>query len=141
MLSLLVPWKGQTAEKINFGTAVKMSPEYYLTMPAAQEQGFWKKNGLDAQWVPMRGSGTLYRTVAAREIKVGASPGVSFIQAAGRGIPVLIISTLETSQSFHGWVLKNSRFKRADDLKGKPVRVGIPRIGGALTPMAWPSPR
>jgi hypothetical protein len=35
VLLYLAPAPGRGAEKINFGTAVKMSPEYYLTMPEA----------------------------------------------------------------------------------------------------------
>ena len=131
LLLYAIPSTAQALEKVKFATSVKMSPDAYLVTPVAQEQGFWKENGLKAEWIPMRGSGTLYRAVAAGEVKIGSTPGISFVQAAGRGIPVMVVSSLETKKSFHVWVLKNSPLKKADDLKGKKIRVGIPRIGGS----------
>ena len=43
------------AEKIRFGDSVKFSPTGRIPFEAAQEKGFWAKNGLEAENVPFGG--------------------------------------------------------------------------------------
>lgn len=115
-------------EKLKFGTAIKVAPTYFLPMLAAQEEGFWEKNGLEVEWAPFRGSSALFRGVAAGATRIGFSPAVSNIQAAGRGIPAVIVSELLPKDPNFVWVMTKSPLRRPKDLKG--TKIGVPRFGG-----------
>jgi len=46
------PW---AADKLRFATTVKTHPILVMPVLAAEEKGFWKQNGLEAEWVPFEG--------------------------------------------------------------------------------------
>ncbi|MEE8449440.1 MAG: ABC transporter substrate-binding protein [Thermodesulfobacteriota bacterium] len=114
--------------QLKFGTSVGWSPPYYLPVIAAEEKGFWKQAGLEAEWVPFRGSSVMYRAVAAGSIGIGFTDTSAAIQAASRGIPVLIVADTGAGSPFSLFVKGNSPIKRAKDLRGKTI--GLGRFGG-----------
>ncbi|MEE8448091.1 MAG: ABC transporter substrate-binding protein [Thermodesulfobacteriota bacterium] len=121
--------KIKAAEKIKFGTPVKLSPVLYLPVLAGEERGFWKKNNVSVEWLPFRGGSALYRGIAANSVEMGVSSTGSHMRAAGRGVPVVIVAESNRSQDFIVWVRADSRFKNPRDLKG--ARIGVPRLGGS----------
>ena len=119
----------KAAEKIIFGTPVKLDPILYLPVLAAEEHGFWKQNNVSVQWLPFKGGAALYRGVAAGSVDMGLGSTGSEMRAAGRGVPVVIVAESAHSQDFIVWVRTESRFKKPSDLKG--AKIGVPRLGGA----------
>src|SRR3972149_933258 len=81
-------------EKIKFGTPVKGSPSNYLPVVAAEDKGYWKENGLEAEWWPFTGASPLFQAVTAGSVLVGLAPAISVIQTQARGVPVLMVAKL-----------------------------------------------
>jgi NitT/TauT family transport system substrate-binding protein len=130
-LIALTAAEGYAQQKIKFGTFLKGHPVSYLPVLAAEEKGFWKENGLQAEWVPFRGSGALMRGVAAGAVSIAVSTGAGVLQAASRGVPVVAVSELHKKDHFMAWVRADSPIREAKDLKG--AKIGITRIGGTAS--------
>lgn len=116
------------AEKIKFGTAVRVSPLYSLPLLAAEEKGFWKENGLDLEWVPFRVGAPMHQAVAAGSIEMGLSGVLSQVQAVVAGVPEVIIADMGAREDFYVWVLAGSPIREAKDLRG--AKIGVSRFGG-----------
>ena len=125
---LTLPKYAQAAEKVKYGTAIKVYPAYYLPMMAAEEKGLWKRNGLDGEWVPFRGSVALHQGIAAGDIMIGGDLATSVFQAANRGLPLMIVSNLVSWSAFFMWVRTESQIKKPGDLEG--MTIGVSRMGG-----------
>lgn len=123
----LFPAKGQAVEKLKFATATKVVPRYYLPPLAAQEKGIWKKNGLEAEWVPFASAPPLYQAVAGGAVAIGLTMAVAQFQAVAAGVPVVIVSNLDSTDKFFVWVRPQSRSKEPRDLKG--AKIGVARMG------------
>lgn len=116
-------------EKINYGTAIKFSPMYYLPVLAAQEKGIFQKNGLDVTWVPSQSGPDLQRNLAIGAVQIGSSNAGTDIPAIAKGVPSIIVANLQPTDDFAVWVSTNSRFQKPEDLKG--AKIGVSQIGGA----------
>ena len=116
-------------EKINYGTAIKFSPVYYLPVLAAQEKGFFQKNGLDVTWVPSQSGPDMQRDLATGAVQIGSSNAGTDIPAIAKGVPSIIVANLQPTDDFAVWVSANSRFQKPEDLKG--AKIGVSRLGGA----------
>ena len=116
-------------EKITYGTAIKFSPVYYLPVLAAQEQGIFKKNGLDVTWTPSQSGPDMQRDIATGTVQIGSSNGGTDIPAIAKGVPAVIVASLQPTDDFAVWVSADSRFQSAADLKG--AKIGVSRLGGA----------
>ncbi len=118
------------AEKLQLGSSIRLYPAFYLPILAAEERGFFKKNGLEVEWVPFRGGTTLARAMAAGAINIGLSTASSDIVAISRGVPIQIVAQLfRGSKDWFIWVRRDSPLKKPQDLKG--AKVGVTRLGGA----------
>lgn len=53
------------AGKIKFATSIKLAPTFYLPVLAAEEKGFWKENGPEAELVKFKGGAKLYQGIVA----------------------------------------------------------------------------
>lgn len=125
-VSLVASSRGQ--QRLKFGTFDKTHPISYLPVLAAEEKGLWKKNGLEAEWVPFRSSADMSRGMAAGSLSLGISTGASVLQAASGGLPAVIVSELHQKDYFSVWVPVKSRIKEAKDLKG--IKLSSIRRGG-----------
>ena len=115
-------------EKLKYGSAIKFSPQYYLPVLAAQEKGIFKRNGLDVEWFPSQSGSDLQRALAASAIKIASSSAGADILAIARGVPGVIVASLQPSDDFALWVASQSRFRKPQDLKG--AKLGVSRLGG-----------
>lgn len=118
----------QAQEKLKIGSSVKDSPFYYLPIGAAQEQGFFKKHGLDVEWVPSKSGSDLERAFAADAVKIGLSSAGADIVGIARGVPVSVLATLVPDDDFTVWASSQGKIKKPEDLKG--AKVGVARFGG-----------
>ena len=116
-------------DKISYGTAVKLSPVYYLPVLAGQEQGIFKKNGLDVEWVPSNSGPDFHRALAAGAVQIGSSNSATDIPAIGRGAPSVIVANLQTADNFGIWVSTKGHINTIQDLKG--AKIGVSRLAGA----------
>src|SRR3990172_12711186 len=115
------------AEKLQFGTVIRVYPPYTLPLLAAEDKGFWKQNGLEVEWVPFRGSVDTIRALAASSINIVAGSAFGMMQAAERGIPVIAIAGLDKRDRYFIWVSDRSRLKEPKDLRG--AIMGVVRMG------------
>jgi ABC-type nitrate/sulfonate/bicarbonate transport system substrate-binding protein len=100
-----------------------------LTMLAAQDQGLWKKNGIDVKWTPFRGGSDQDRAVAAGSIEVALGAVSGTILSIVRGVPQVIVADLHDTRYFHLWVKSDGPIKKMEDLKGKTV--AVTKFGGS----------
>ena len=117
-----------SAQKMKFATPIKFYPPYALPALTAEAKGFWKQNGLDAEWIPFKGSVAMTQALAAGSINIGAGAVAGILQAAGRGLPVLAVAQLDTRDRYAMWVRTAGKINKPEDLKGK--KIGVSRIGG-----------
>jgi len=115
-------------EKLKYGSAVKLSPQYYLPVAAARERGIFKKNGLDVEWFPSNSGTDLQRAFAANAIAIASSSAGADILSIGRGVPIVILASLQSTDDFAVWVIPKGRIQKPQDLKG--AKLGVSRFGG-----------
>ena len=95
----------------------------------AQEQGFFVKNGLDAEIVFIRSGPILMSALTASRINVGFAAGEALVlAAAASGADVRLIAAF-TSRFNHD-VVARPGITRPQDLRGK--RFGVQSIGGGM---------
>lgn len=127
VISLTLANQSWALEKVKVGSAIKFTPAYYLPIFAAEEKGFWQKNGLEAEWVPFRNSVAMASAVVAGSLWAGMDTATGQIQAIARGVPTILVADLQRTEGVALYVLPNSPIKKPSDLKGK--KIGITRLG------------
>lgn len=115
------------AEKVKIATAVKVDPSYFVLLMAGLEQGLWKDQGLEAEWVPSAGAPPLMAAVAAGSLQIGLAKAYTFLLMGSRGLPVVVTADLEVFYKWFMYVEFKTPFKEPQDLKG--LRVGVIRFG------------
>lgn len=115
--------RGQTAVKI--GTAVL--GDYSMAGPVivALERGFFKDEGLAADFVPFRGGPDLLKAVMAGEILVGITGSTDILVFREAGSPVKMIAT--HTEGNHFTLNVAADVGKVADLKGKAI--GVTRVG------------
>ena len=113
----------QTAVKI--GTAVL--GDYSMAGPVivALERGFFKSEGLAAEFVPFRGGPDLLKAVMAGECLVGITGSTDILVFREAGSPIKMIATHTEGNHFTLNVAHD--VQRVGDLKGKAI--GVTRAG------------
>lgn len=130
LISLIVlsPGRALSLEKVRLATPVPEHPVFVLPILAAEEQGFWTAEGVEVEWHSLRGSSMVFKAATAGELDMGIEISVGYIQAVGRGIPVLLVADLKQSYPFFIWVRADSPIKTPADLKG--ARIAVTNLGG-----------
>jgi len=102
----------------------------FLTFPLAQNLGFLKQEGIEAEIVLIRGNAALAAITGGDvDYTVGIPQGV---RGALAGMPLKIVACFEPSSTL--LVLGAPKLKSLADLKGRTVAVGA--VGGAPTRIA-----
>lgn len=109
------------AAKIKVGRTIGASG-FHIPTYVAMDRGFFKVEGLDAEFVSMTG-GELVRATIAKEIDFAPIPGGS-AEAMLRGAPlVFVVGESLVSQ----WTLTTApTIQRVEDLRGKTLGLGRP---------------
>jgi ABC-type nitrate/sulfonate/bicarbonate transport system substrate-binding protein len=116
------------AEKVRFGDSVKFSPTGRIPFEAAEEKGFWTKNGLDAERLAFGGGQANMQAVAAGAVDTGWSTNATIFRAASAGVPIIIVGDLLPVNDFSVWVSTKSKFKNPNDIRG--IKLGVGGRGG-----------
>ena len=110
---------------VNIGTASVTSSA--LSLWIAQEQGIFKKHGVEAQTILMRGGPTLVTSLVTGDIHLGFTTGVSVLGAAAQGADIRMLTS--TSNKVSWKLMVKPQIKTAQDLRGK--RIGVQSIVGS----------
>lgn len=116
------------AQKVRFGTPLKINPLHALPMLAGQEKGFWKGEGVEVEWMAFKGGGPMNRGVAAGAVDMIEDSAISAIRNIGKGVPIIIVADVGGVEPMYIWVPTNSPIKSLQQLKG--TKIGITRLGG-----------
>jgi NitT/TauT family transport system substrate-binding protein len=95
---------------------------------AAQEFGFFKKNGIEAELVFVRGAPTLVAALTSGDMDIGYTGGTAVLGASAAGIDLKILAVLTNRVTYD--LVARPGIKSAEDLRGK--RFGVTSIGGTL---------
>lgn len=87
----------------------------------AQQQGFFKQQGLDVKLIAPADPADATKLVAAGKAELGITYQPSFMVAVSQGLPLIRIATLVNSPLSCMLVLKNGPIKSIADLKGKTI--------------------
>ena len=131
LVSLLIA-SAQTPAKLNAQSRPRVvighasMSSVVLTLWAAQDRGFFAKNGIDAQMVFIPGSPTLIASLNTGDVHFGFTGGTATLGAAVAGLDVRLIAAF--ADRVQSELVTRPEIKTAADLKGK--RVGVTSIGG-----------
>jgi NitT/TauT family transport system substrate-binding protein len=108
----------------------------------AADRGFFKKEGLELEVVPMVGGAAIVPGVASGDLQFGWSNVISLYQAHIEGFDFKLLSggaiNIKGTNDTHAiQVLKDSPIKSARDLEGKTVAVNTLSNVVQLMAMAW----
>jgi len=114
---------GQTAIKV--GTAVLA--DYALAGPfiVAVEKGFFRTEGLAAEFVPFRGGPDLVKAVIAGDVLLGAAGSTDIFVAREAGQPLKMVAT--HTEGNHFTLNVAPEIQAPIELKGKTI--GVTRVG------------
>jgi NitT/TauT family transport system substrate-binding protein len=116
---------GQGRPKIVIGYASMSSVA--TTLWAAQEKGFFARNGLDVQTIFIPGSPTLIATLNTGDVHLGYTGGTATLGAAVGGLDLKMVAAFANRVQTD--LVVRPEIKTALDLKGK--RIGVTSIGGS----------
>ena len=111
--------------KVNIGSASVSSSA--LSLWIGQEQGLFRKHGLEGQVVFIRGGPALVASMVSGEIQLAFTSGVSLLGAAVQGIDVKMLSSISNRISWK--LMASPNVKKPEDLTGK--RFGIQSVVGS----------
>jgi NitT/TauT family transport system substrate-binding protein len=101
----------------------------------AQDKGFYKEAGLDADIGPGKGSGSTAQLVASKAAQFGFADGFVVGNSVSKGLSVKMVASVYRRNPAAVVVLASSSIKSPKDLEGKTI--GIPT--GSAQFQQWPA--
>jgi ABC-type nitrate/sulfonate/bicarbonate transport system substrate-binding protein len=93
----------------------------------AQEGGYFKREGLDAELLYIGGGSLLIQSMISGDVPFAYGPSVPVINASLRGADLVLIGNTGNSLVFS--IMSRPEIKQSAQLKGK--KVGVTRLGGS----------
>lgn len=90
----------------------------------ANDAGFFRKNGLDAEFIFVEGGPRAVQSIASGEVQFGVVAGAPVIQSHLRGSSVVLVTGFLNTLDYQ--FIVDKRITRPDQLKGKAVAVSQP---------------
>src|SRR5688572_29724731 len=118
-----VPAVGQTPVRINWTAVTGAQSGMFM----AQQEGLFKKNGLDVELIHIPSSSRGIQAILAGEIAFSFMDGVNAAQANLKGANLALVAGATNRQVFS--LIAKPEFKRIADLRGK--KIGITRVGSS----------
>jgi len=126
LLLFVISWmRAEAQEKIRI--AYSSTDTINQVWTVANDAGFYKKHGLDAELVYIGSTTVTVTAIMAQDIQVGNAAGSGVANAAVRGADVVSVGCMINVLAYELVVLDS--VKSAEDLKGKSI--GISRFGSA----------
>lgn len=113
----------QTKTRINWTAVTGAQSGMFM----AQQEGLFKKNGLDVELVHIPSSSRGIQTILAGEIAFSFMDGANEVQADLKGANIALVAGATNRQVFS--LMARPQSKKISDLKGK--KIGITRIGSS----------
>src|SRR5512132_279344 len=113
----------QTKTRINWTAVTGAQSGMFM----AQQEGLFKKNGLDVELVHIPSSSRGIQTILAGEIAFSFMDGANEVQADIKGANIALVAGATNRQVFS--LMARSEIKKIGDLRGK--KIGITRIGSS----------
>jgi NitT/TauT family transport system substrate-binding protein len=110
---------------LNIGTASVTSSA--LSLWIAQEQGIFKKHGVETRTILLRGGPILVGSLMAGDIDLAFTTGVPILGAATQGTDIKMLTS--TSNKISWKLMAKPQIKKAEDLRGK--RIGVQSVVGS----------
>ena len=125
LLGAAAPRIGHAQTAVKVGTAVLA--DYALAGPfvVAVEKGFFRTEGLAAEFVPFRGGPDLVKAVIAGDVLLGAAGSTDIFVAREAGQPLKMVAT--HTEGNHFTLNVAPEIGGAAELKGKTI--GVTRVG------------
>jgi len=98
-----------------------------LPLWIATEQGIFKKHGIEAQTVLIRGGPTMLASLVAGDTPIAFTTGVPFLGAVAQGNQFKMLSCISDKNTWK--LIAQPDIKKADDLRGK--NIGVQTIVGS----------
>jgi NitT/TauT family transport system substrate-binding protein len=118
-----VPAPAQTPVRINWTAVTGAQSGMFM----AQQEGLFKKNGLDVELIHIPSSSRGIQAILAGEIAFSFMDGANAAQANLKGANVVLVAGGTNRQVFS--LMAKPEFKRIADLRGK--KIGITRVGSS----------
>ncbi len=115
--------RGQEKIRLSHSALESSNAVWYL----AQERGFYKKNGLDADLLFIPSTTTSVSSLVAGDVHVANASGGGVASAAVAGADLVLVACYLNSLPYE--LVVHDSVKSAEDLKGKSI--GISRLGSA----------
>jgi NitT/TauT family transport system substrate-binding protein len=123
MLFIGAPGWAQMKTRINWTAVTGAQSGMFM----AQQEGLFKKNGLDVELVHIPSSSRGIQTILAGEIAFSFMDGANEVQADIKGANIALVAGATNRQVFS--LMARPEIKKIADLKGK--KIGITRIGSS----------
>ena len=134
LLAGVWPAAAQAPTPVKVGWCAKTVSSAAAPFAIAMKMGWFKKDGIDVELVPLAGSADCTKTVVTREV-VFALPGVEPLAAArAQGVKAKIYYTPYQRNIYGIAVPQDSPIQKITDLKGKTI--GVISMGSAGIPVA-----
>ena len=114
--------------KVKSGNSFATSEQFYLVETIGVQQGIFKKNSLEPEFVPLAGSARLFEAVNAGEIDIGLGVVGDIIAAKANGVPVKLVATHIAKSSWAIYVDGKGPIKTPQDLNSK--KIGVTGVKG-----------
>lgn len=123
MFFMTSPGGAQTKTRINWTAVTGAQSGMFI----AQQEGLFKKNGLDVELVHIPSSSRGIQTILAGEVAFSFMDGANEVQADLKGANIALVAGATNRQVFS--LMARPESKKISDLKGK--KIGITRIGSS----------
>ncbi|HET9916841.1 MAG TPA: ABC transporter substrate-binding protein [Candidatus Binatia bacterium] len=120
---LSAPVMAQAPVRINWTAVTGAQSGMFM----AQQEGLFKKNGLDVELIHIASSSRGIQAILAGEIAFSFMDGSNAAQANLKGANLAMVAGATNRQVFS--LMANAEFKRIADLRGK--KIGITRVGSS----------
>jgi NitT/TauT family transport system substrate-binding protein len=123
VFQLSAPAWSQEKNRLSHSALESSNAVWYL----AQDRGFYKKNGLDADLIFIPSTTTSVSSLVAGDVQVANASGGGVASAVVAGADLVMVSCYVNSLPYE--LVVHESVKSAEDLKGKSI--GISRLGSA----------
>jgi NitT/TauT family transport system substrate-binding protein len=123
LVLLTSPAGAQNKVRINWTAVTGAQSGIYV----AQEEGLFKKNGLDVELIHIASSSRGIQAILAGEIAFSSLDGLNTVQANLKGANIALVAAATNRFVFS--LMGKPEIKRIADLKGK--KIGITRVGSS----------
>ena len=126
-VTLAVPRRPRAQNPVRIGSAVLGAYTLSASVLVALEKGFFREQGVAAEFVPFRGGPDLVKAVIAGDVLLGLTGSTDILVFREAGSPIKMTATQADGNDFV--LVGAAEGARMADLKGKPI--GVTRIGAA----------